>query len=301
MEIVSLLTDDGVVPLEQVELGIRFEREDKSVDWKRRNVIYHNAAELRQDFTKRGHLSLEVGMILSNDCVPAEFEHVGLQAWRDFFSKRVDEFAVMKPLVFDWDIDVEKRAVWNTHKKCRCSEKQVCSFCWAAFAEPARVALLRVLRYWMGYKHVVCVYSGRRGFHTWVLDEGTRTLTPAQRSVIFEKVSTPLKGTSMHDDIGAILQPFHQKYHTHYSRNVWDIFYTLDRDPTTVMNHMVGVPLVLNAHTGIVRLPIEVVSFDPATDARTCASVGYTTMHAYATHFEKRTVVGEPKDKKSKT
>lgn len=135
----------------------------------------------------------------------------------------------------------------------------------------------------------------------WVLDEGTRELTPSQRRIIFEKVSTPFggMGSSMWNDIYSILQPHHKKYHTHYSQNVWDIFYLLDEKPTTSMNHMIGVPLMPNAHTGVMRLPIEVVSFDPATDAKKCTEVGFTEMINYAKLFEKKNKE-ERKHKRSK-
>lgn len=289
-EIVAFITDNGNIPLEAVDLAVYFEKVSTGeLGMKRRYVIYHNAAHMRDEFIQKAYCSVEMGLALPKQ-IPAEFQHVGVQAWRDFMRMKavVDDFDVSKPLVFDWDMDKMKRATWNTHNnnnKCMCGEKQVCSYCWTAFAEPARAALLRTLRHWMGYKHVVCVYSGRRGFHTWVLDKGTRALTRSQRKSILDKLSNPIKGGPMYDDIYSILEPYHVKYHAHYSNDVWDIFYELDKEPTVKMEHLIGVPLVMNANTGVLRLPIDVRNFDPITDAKDSTDVTSFTMKPYAQRF----------------
>lgn len=285
-KLVRFLTCDGMIPLECVEFGARFckTQDDRSdMDMRRRGLIYSNATELRQDLCKRTYCSLEVGMIIPFGG-PEGFSHISLQTWRDYFKDRHDAFNVMKPLVFDWDLDTKKRDAWN---KCDCEKTQVCSLCWAAFAEPARMALLRVLRFWMGYSQIVCIFSGRRGFHTWVLDKETYHLTVSQREAIFAKVCNPIKYEPMYNDICSILLPYHKKYHQHYSRDVWDIFYDLDKEPTLKMNHMIGVPLMPNAYTGNLRLPIEVVDFDPTREAKKCTHVSYQRMQEYAEHLQR--------------
>lgn len=298
-ELVTFLTCERSIPLECIEFGTRFckTQDDRSdMGMRRRDLIYSNAAELRKHLCSKTPCSLEVGMIIPFGAKsPTEFSHVSFQTWRDYFKDRHEAFNVQKPLVFDWDMNTTKRDLWN---RCGCEKKQVCSYCWVAFAEPARMALLRVLRFWMGYSQIVCVFSGRRGFHTWVLDKGTYNLTVSQREAIFAKVCNPIKYEPMYDDICSVLQPYHEKYHRHYSRDVWDIFYDLDPEPTLKMNHMIGVPLMPNAYTGILRLPIEVLDFDPISDTKKCTHVSYQCMHEYAEHFKREPAARIKKRKK---
>ncbi len=89
------------------------------------------------------------------------------------------------------DVDLESQLTsgkYNNENKydrtgiCPCAhDKCVCNTCWALFLDPARHILLKLLREMLGFKAMFCVYSGRRGFHLWVIDKRAVMATMTQR------------------------------------------------------------------------------------------------------------------------
>lgn len=53
----------------------------------------------------------------------------------------------------------------------------------------AMVVLRDILQNEFGFKHILFVYSGRRGIHIWVCDKRARQLTDAQRKAIVDYLS----------------------------------------------------------------------------------------------------------------
>ena len=64
-----------------------------------------------------------------------------------------------------------------------CSGKGICKRCWGFIAAAVKV-MDNVLRSNFGYKHILWVYSGRRGIHCWVSDEEAMALTDEQRKSV---------------------------------------------------------------------------------------------------------------------
>lgn len=277
------LTDGGTHAFKNVEVYVRYGRDDRSgeIGWRRRHMIFESIEEVQQYCIRETPLSLEFCRIFPTQ---PESSLLSTQEYRDFMHTRQDSFLLRHILAFDWDIDDDLRQRWGG---CTCGEKDICALCWTAFAEPARAALDRVLTYWMGFKHLQFTYSGRRGFHVWVLDKGTRELTEEQRRVIIDKVTNiPLKSLLYHD-IYPILQHYYDRYHLAMPAidyGPWEILYTLDIPVTAKVNHAVALPLTPHAKTGNMRLPLT-VPFDPIADAVKCNALSYEELAVFGKLF----------------
>lgn len=93
---------------------------------------------------------------------------------------------VQRELVFDIDI-----SDYNDARTC-CQESKICQKCWPFMSIGAKV-LNTILRKEFGFKHLLFVFSGGRGFHCWVCDRKARELQPDARRAIADYL-TLVKG-----------------------------------------------------------------------------------------------------------
>ncbi len=101
---------------------------------------------------------------------------------------------------FVLDVDLDSRqqcGKYNNDNKydrtgiCDClHDKKICDVCWALFLNPALRILHRLLREVLGFRAIFTVFSGRRGFHIWVLDKRAVTATTIQRKAWIAALKT---------------------------------------------------------------------------------------------------------------
>lgn len=82
-----------------------------------------------------------------------------------------------KELVFDVDMDS-----YDPIRTC-CSGAAVCNKCWS-FITMAIKVINTALREDFGFKHILWVYSGRRGAHAWICDKKARNMSDDKRKAI---------------------------------------------------------------------------------------------------------------------
>lgn len=87
---------------------------------------------------------------------------------------------------FCFDLDLND---YDLVRTCGCRGKvQHCSFCWS-LVQDAAAFLDKTLKEDFGFKDVVWVFSGRRGFHAWVKDPVAGKLSQTQRNSIIRYIS----------------------------------------------------------------------------------------------------------------
>ncbi len=130
------------------------------------NIIWLSCqSSLRKDVLRLNPSRFEIGPVYTAN--PRDRKALRKAAFR----------AIQKELVFDIDL-----TDYDEIRTC-CDKANICLKCWN-FVTVAIKVLDVALKEDLGFKHVLWVYSGRRGAHAWVCDQRARVMDDTKRKAV---------------------------------------------------------------------------------------------------------------------
>nr|XP_002129877.1 DNA primase small subunit [Ciona intestinalis] len=164
---------------------------------------FASEAEFRKELKKMNPYKIDIGAIYS--APPKHRNRVSGGSFKP----------LTKELVFDIDM-----TDYDDVRKC-CQGADICKKCWTLMSIAIKI-LNRALKDDFGFKHLLWVYSGRRGVHCWVCDEKARSLSAHARSSIVEYLSLIQAGNhekrvTLRDPVHPYIRNCHQVI-----RSYWD-------------------------------------------------------------------------------
>ncbi|THH30888.1 hypothetical protein EUX98_g3270 [Antrodiella citrinella] len=202
---------------------------------------FNTADELKKQVCNLNPTRFEIGPVYS--ARPKDKKTVRPAA----FSPRLRE------LVFDIDM-----TDYDSVRTC-CSEADICKRCWAFIAAAVHV-LDEGIRDQYGYKHLLWVYSGRRGIHLWISDQEAMELTDEQRKALVGWMTVIQGGKEMHKKVNGPIDAALEDIVLQYT------YPRLDAEVSKHRNHLLKAPFCVHPKTGRVCVPVDpatVDRFDP--------------------------------------
>lgn len=142
-----------------------------------RYLCFRDVDEFRTQVLSRMPIRMEIGAVFTHP--PKTHNAVIKDAYKP----------LERELVFDIDMDD-----YDEIRTC-CTGATLCLKCWT-FMKAAIKTLRRALTDDFGFKHVLFVYSGRRGVHCWVCDKAARRLSNEHRSAVADYLSIVTPGAN---------------------------------------------------------------------------------------------------------
>ena len=113
--------------------------------------------------------------------IPSRFEIGPVYSTDPRERKTLRRAAAFKPLTKELVFDIDMTD-YDDIRTC-CTGASICHRCWAFITMAVKVIDV-ALRDDFGFRHILWVYSGRRGIHAWVCDKRARELTDTARKAI---------------------------------------------------------------------------------------------------------------------
>ncbi len=309
----ELGTCGGMFSLSQREIVPRVDTA-KGASYQLRFDVYTNIVELEQNVMKVCPSTLQFGPIfpghhLDNQPVIAPRLEKQFELNKDTAHPRtVERHYALKstsasPLgevVIDIDLGAEiskkkdNADFYDRRGICACGEaRRVCSTCWRVFMDPAQLVLDYIYQFF-GLTARFRSFSGRRGFHDWLINKRMILMTTAQRVAFYQSIQWKnfVMGSDLYNGTLAILSPLFDAhpvlrrrfvapvgtsqesppYKEAYAHAVFDTLYPkMDRAVTAEPTHLHTLPLTLHPERGTLRVLMRSVKhpewrFDPETD-----------------------------------
>jgi DNA primase small subunit len=137
--------------------------------------VRYNCCATRDDFKRLMKRDGDDDLVLKLDLGPVYSADVRAHVTASSTNFR----CVERELVFDIDMDE-----YDKVRTC-CSGKTVCRKCFRFLTSAVKV-IDSVMREDFGFKHILYVFSGRRGVHCWVCDRRARELSDRARTAVAE-------------------------------------------------------------------------------------------------------------------
>lgn len=142
-----------------------------------RYTCFKDAEEYRAQVMARQPIRMEIGAVYTHP--PKNHNTVVKEAYKP----------LEREMVFDIDMDD-----YDDIRTC-CKGAKLCTKCWT-FMKIAIKTIDRAMREDFGFKHMVFVYSGRRGVHCWIGDQAARRLSNEQRSAVADYMTVVSGGAN---------------------------------------------------------------------------------------------------------
>ena len=133
-----------------------------------RNLSYTDWRAFRDDVVRLTPLRIDIGAIFNGDVKNNKDKVEGLN---------------ITPVEREFVIDIDMTDY--DHIRTCCEGKKLCNQCWT-YVRAAYKVLNHILSKAFGFKHILWVFSGRRGMHAWVCDKEARLMSKKVRHAVTE-------------------------------------------------------------------------------------------------------------------
>jgi DNA primase small subunit len=133
-----------------------------------RFLCFSSPEDYKREVLKGMPFKIDIGAVYNT--LPKYHKSIQANDSKGFYPEQKD-------LIFDIDM-----TDYDDVRTC-CQETKMCNKCWAYMIIAYKV-LNAILREDFGFKHIMWVFSGRRGIHCWVSDKRARLLSNDGRSAI---------------------------------------------------------------------------------------------------------------------